>query len=40
MNRPGHPVGNWTWRLERGQLTPELAARLREATERHRRLPA
>ncbi|HVM58658.1 MAG TPA: 4-alpha-glucanotransferase [Gaiellaceae bacterium] len=39
MNRPGDPFGNWTWRLERGQLTPALAARLREATARHRRLP-
>jgi 4-alpha-glucanotransferase len=32
MNRPGEPDGNWSWRLERGQLTDELAARLREAT--------
>jgi len=40
MNRPGDPHGNWTWRLQPGQLTPELAARLREATERHRRVPA
>lgn len=39
MNRPGHPHGNWSWRLERGQLTPALAERLRAATERHRRLP-
>jgi 4-alpha-glucanotransferase len=40
MNHPGDPYGNWRWRLERGQLTPALAARLREATERHRRAPA
>ncbi|HYA08390.1 MAG TPA: 4-alpha-glucanotransferase, partial [Gaiellaceae bacterium] len=39
MNHPGDPYGNWTWRLERGQLTPGLAARLRAATELHRRLP-
>jgi len=39
MNRPGIAAGNWTWRLRRGQLTPAAAARLREATERHRRLP-
>jgi 4-alpha-glucanotransferase len=32
MNRPGTADGNWQWRLERGQLTDELAARLREAT--------
>jgi 4-alpha-glucanotransferase len=37
MNRPGYADGNWSWRLERGQLTPALAARLREATERGRR---
>ena len=34
MNRPGETLGNWTWRLERGQLTEELAARLRAATSR------
>ena len=28
MNRPGETHGNWSWRLERGQLTDELAARL------------
>jgi 4-alpha-glucanotransferase len=39
MNRPGEANGNWSWRLERGQLTDELAARLREATARGRRLP-
>jgi 4-alpha-glucanotransferase len=38
MNRPGHPHGNWSWRLAPGQLTPALAERLRAATERHRRL--
>ena len=39
MNRPGRPEGNWTWRLEPGQLTDGLAARLRAETERGGRLP-
>ena len=39
MNQPGDPFGNWSWRLERGQLTPALAERLRAATELHRRIP-
>ncbi len=34
MNRPGTTVDNWIWRLEEGQLTAGLAARLRAATER------
>ncbi|MGH2934256.1 MAG: 4-alpha-glucanotransferase [Gaiellaceae bacterium] len=38
MNRPGQPYGNWTWRLAPGQLTDELAQRLRAATARGRRL--
>ncbi len=29
MNFPGRPEGNWTWRLVEGQLTPELAHRIR-----------
>lgn len=33
MNTPGREGGNWAWRLEPGQLTPALAARLRAATE-------
>jgi 4-alpha-glucanotransferase len=37
MNRPGTAQGNWRWRLERGQLTDELAARLRAATASARR---
>jgi 4-alpha-glucanotransferase len=39
MNTPG-TVGpqNWTWRMEAGALTPELAARLRAATESADRL--
>jgi 4-alpha-glucanotransferase len=34
MNHPGKTLGNWSWRLRRGQLTDALAARLREAAER------
>ena len=33
MNTPGTVKGNWSWRLEPGQLTDELAERLRGATE-------
>lgn len=33
MNRPGTTVGNWSWRLQPGQLTPTDAARLRRAAE-------
>ncbi len=29
MNRPGTTVGNWSWQCQPGQLTAELAARLR-----------
>ena len=32
MNRPGETEGNWVWRLEPGQLTADLAGRLRVAT--------
>ncbi len=39
MNTPGEPYGNWTWRLAPGQLTKEVAERLREATETAGRLP-
>jgi 4-alpha-glucanotransferase len=38
MNRPGQVHGNWRWRLRRGELTDDLAARLREATADGRRL--
>jgi 4-alpha-glucanotransferase len=31
---------NWSWRLEQDALTPQLAARLREATEEAGRVPA
>jgi 4-alpha-glucanotransferase len=33
MNVPGREQGNWRWRLEEGQLTDGLAARLRASTE-------
>jgi 4-alpha-glucanotransferase len=39
MNRPGVSQGNWSWRLERGQLTPALARRLRAAAEHNGRVP-
>ena len=32
MNHPGTARGNWRWRLEPGQLTEELGARLRAET--------
>jgi 4-alpha-glucanotransferase len=32
MNTPGRAEGNWSWRLEPGQLNVELAARLRRET--------
>jgi 4-alpha-glucanotransferase len=38
MNQPGAEEGNWTWRYERKALTGELAAELRELTERTRRV--
>ena len=40
MNRPGKRHGNWAWKLERGQLTDELARRLYESTEASKRRPA
>jgi 4-alpha-glucanotransferase len=40
MNWPGRPEGNWSWRLERGALTPALARRLRGLAERHGRVSA
>lgn len=30
MNLPGRATGNWTWRLQEGQLSHELTQRLRE----------
>jgi 4-alpha-glucanotransferase len=40
MNRPGVVRGNWSWRLERGELRRAHAERLRDATEEAGRLPA
>jgi 4-alpha-glucanotransferase len=37
MNRPSSPSGNWEWRLEPGQLTPELANHAAELTEAYGR---
>jgi 4-alpha-glucanotransferase len=38
MNQPGRASGAWKWKLRPGALTPELAARLREATDEAGRL--
>ena len=38
MNRPGTTTGNWTWRLEPGQLSHALARELRALTEATGRL--
>jgi 4-alpha-glucanotransferase len=40
MNTPG-TVGpqNWSWRMDPGALTPELATSLRQATKASHRLP-
>lgn len=40
MNTPGSADGNWSWRLEPGRLTADLAARLRAATAEAGRLAA
>lgn len=37
MNRPGTTHGNWGWRVAGNMLTKELAAHLRQETERNRR---
>ncbi|HVG28141.1 MAG TPA: 4-alpha-glucanotransferase [Pyrinomonadaceae bacterium] len=39
MNLPATTEGNWSWRYERGALTRELSARLRELTELYGRSP-
>jgi 4-alpha-glucanotransferase len=39
MNTPGRARGNWSWRLQAGQLDGELAARLREEAGASGRLP-
>jgi 4-alpha-glucanotransferase len=33
MNMPGTAKGSWQWRLREGALTPDLARRLRAASE-------
>ncbi len=38
LNVPGRALGNWRWRFARGDLTPALAARLREAAETYERV--
>ncbi|CAN5711789.1 4-alpha-glucanotransferase [soil metagenome] len=40
MNTPGKASGNWRWRLAPGAFTPELEARLLEATLTYGRAPA
>jgi len=40
MNSPGTIGGNWSWRLQPGQLTKRHAARLRELTGSAGRLPS
>jgi 4-alpha-glucanotransferase len=37
MNVPGTAQGNWTWRLEKSALTPQLAGRLRNLTKTYGR---
>jgi 4-alpha-glucanotransferase len=39
MNFPGRATGNWTWRLSKDDLRPELARRLRELITVYDRLP-
>lgn len=39
MNFPGHPSGNWSWRMPPGSLTEDLKARLYELNFLYRRLP-
>lgn len=38
MNDPARAGGSWRWRMRPGALTPALARRMREATERFGRL--
>jgi len=39
MNFPGHPSGNWSWRMPPSSLTEDLKARLYELNFLYRRLP-
>lgn len=38
VNTPGTMVGNWCWRLRKGQVTPELAQRIHDVTRLYGRL--
>ena len=38
MNLPATGSGNWSWRLQKGALSPEISARLREMTETYGRV--
>ena len=38
MNAPGRKEGNWEWRFEFSELTPEIRRHLRDCTERSNRL--
>ena len=38
FNTPGHATGNWEWQIKSGELTDELADRVRSLTEKHHRL--
>lgn len=38
MNTPGTAEGNWRWRFDPGDLTPELASLARERARRHSRV--
>ena len=37
MNLPAVPSGNWKWRMRPDQLTPAVAARLRDLTSLYER---
>jgi 4-alpha-glucanotransferase len=39
MNVPGTPAGNWTWRFQKGQLTPAVGERLRQLADTYERIP-
>jgi 4-alpha-glucanotransferase len=37
MNTPGTPSGNWMWKMEKNNLTKELANRLALLAQKHKR---
>jgi 4-alpha-glucanotransferase len=39
MNLPGRPGGNWRFRFEWSQVTPDVVARLRELVDTYDRRP-